>query len=826
MTHREWNLQKGTRISLANRLEPPEAQIDGDRVVLKQSATAIEMASRSLGLCALLLSGATGFHGVAVRSLPPRPAAAGYIRSRGATTVAEVAPLSATTEALSAVHAAAPPLASSLHTATAGMLAQTEGEVVGLLGNEFTWVIIFSMVTVAINAVFDDAVHAAKKYFPEAYLPVLQKILGELTTLGFVNLVFQEAQNGGELTLFLNAQSERFLGKPGTIVEILDSISPAIFPLTIAYGATCAGLLYSLATKFSTYSRFSSNELLRIKLAKDEVRAGCAIDYDNPTLGGLSFSCANAVKRSGTRGGVLLTSMKMSAGGSGRAARDPLKLAWSKITQSAADEQAEFLRFRSRFIVQAGLKDDFKFAMYLTECAVENLENLVSMDVSKLGRVWLPLICVETGLITAAGGGQGETMLPLVVALSQLPIAVWGAWNYARLQNIKSMLVPQLASSRLPVPSYMDEAEQYFKLLPPRYSLFGGKRHKTWWDRAYDRLAVIEQLYVASVPRERTAVVFRHDELFGKLGQAGPEFYMDSMKLVLYAATVSSGFFAAGGVDDLAHGVAESLVGAAGEVAVGAAQHALTLAALTPSICVLVSTPSTFLAYNWGTSIEGLRRDTLVEKLESEQWTGRFLVMLASLARLCEWVELALEAGDRDGTLGPRRTEEQVEADWQALLATTSPWTLLDVRALFESVDDDASGTLEIDEVEAIVRQCGYTPSTRALTALFTHMDADCSDTVRFREFATVLVQPSAEEGLVSRDERFDADTVAQLFRFFDKDGNGQVAKDEMLGRLGALGFEERGALQLFYEMRGIAQNVVSRQVFTAYLVDKNVAIA
>ena len=47
---------------------------------------------------------------------------------------------------------------------------------------------------------------------------------------------------------------------------------------------------------------------------------------------------------------------------------------------------------------------------------------------------------------------------------------------------------------------------------------------------------------------------------------------------------------------------------------------------------------------------------------------------LTSLARLCEWVETALIVGDRDGTLGPRRTEEQVCVDRELRL-----WSWLSV---------------------------------------------------------------------------------------------------------------------------------------------------
>jgi hypothetical protein len=72
---------------------------------------------------------------------------------------------------------------------------------------------------------------------------------------------------------------------------------------------------------------------------------------------------------------------------------------------------------------------------------------------------------------------------------------------------------------------------------------------------------------------------------------------------------------------------AEALAGGPGAAAVGL-QTVLTVCALAPSLGVLALTPSTFLAYNWGTSVEELRRDYVVDRISAEQRTERCALLV------------------------------------------------------------------------------------------------------------------------------------------------------------------------------------------------------
>ena len=166
------------------------------------------VSARSLGLCALILAGAAGFQcapcGVPVHPLPRSGHASS--RAKASTTRTEAAALSATAAAVGAAHAAANPLlASSLQTAaaaaadplaslqtateaalsSAGVPAEliteaAEAEEVaqaaatGLLGNEFTWVLLLTILTYAVGAAFEGLVHTAKTKIPRAYTPVLE----------------------------------------------------------------------------------------------------------------------------------------------------------------------------------------------------------------------------------------------------------------------------------------------------------------------------------------------------------------------------------------------------------------------------------------------------------------------------------------------------------------------------------------------------------------------------------------------------------------------------------------------------------------------------
>jgi len=425
-------------------------------------------------------------------------------------------------------------------------------------------------------------------------------------------------------------------------------------------------------------------------------------------------------------------------------------------------------------------------------------------------------------------------VLPLLVGLAQLPLGVWAIWNYVRLWHIKSMLTPQLGYYPTPTATVQGDEAPPLKLLPPKYSFLDGAFIRD--SPVYNRIALLERAFSAQASN-------RHEEVFGMLGTNGPSFYLSSMQLALFSAVLSFAFIASGGTasfsTEVANTVASVLAGDAEQAWVYASlvptlkTVALALT-LMPSVGTVLLAPFTFICYNWVTSVEALRRGSVVEGVVRVQRSERFRSTLFSLASLADWIESALSGhasmmapGLRAGGAPVmqevrRRTDAEVQARWEVLLETEATDRLLDVRAMFDSQDIDSSGSIGIDELAVIVRELGFTPPPAALQHLFANIDTDGSGEVSFKEFATAVVPPKDGSSLTGTGSLVEA--APRLFAFFDTDGGGTICQAEMLQKLSGLGFDQRGVGDLFQEIGdpknqgGANSRVISWTQFERYI--------
>ena len=722
-----------------------------------------------------------------------------------------------------------------------------------------SWTIVCALLVLGIGHAFEVTTHTIRHKVPRSLLPVVEAVLAELTTLGFSGIFLSSLQASSEDSP-IGHFSERYLGEAGELFELFEAVDAALFPTIVAFCGACSVLVAVVNSKFRSYRHSTQSELLRAKLADDAAREACAIDPQ-------SAACADARRRSDRMHGLLLSSMHTPATDGAR-----LSPVWGALLELVKPEEArraEFLRFRARFIERDGeggrpLPDDFHFGSYLARSASDTLSGLVSVDPVQLVLVWMPLILLESAVLYASGGVDGD-FLPSLFALAQMPIGVWAGWNYVRLHRVKSLLTPQLgvlrvdpdadggttddgvgtlparrttAPARDAATAEVSAPARIFRLLPPRYKLLGGTsaRRRTW----LDALAVVERHFAQPARSE-------HDELWGALGAGGPEFYLASMKLVLFSAIVSLAYFGGGGSDALGGLAAEwAAATAALPPPVAAAAPPLAVAlAVAPSVMAVGLAPFTFLNYNWATSVEGMRRRKVIDDVLREQREGRFLTTLASLASLSAAIETAMVAEPNVGEAAtaatahtPARSAAEVARIWDHLVATQPPERLLDVRALFEAQDADGSGTIGLDEVRTVVRDLGYAPTDDAARALFGQMDVDRSGEVRFVEFAVAVLAPAARaaEAKASPSSpaalgprpphakpvtiQVPAEAHGKLFDFFDRDGSGGIDEREMLLRLSALGFDVRGVAALVRDIAGAESDtgVVSKAAFVRYL--------
>ena len=677
------------------------------------------------------------------------------------------------------------------------------------------WTLFTTALVLAFGQAFESFTHAVRHRVPSSLVAVVEAILSEITTLGFMGLTVGTLQMSSADSP-LGQLSQRFLGNPHELFELFENVDSSLFPITIAFVTACTVIMGTVTLQFETFRRSTQAELLQAKLTEDQEREACQ------GAGAVSTpeECAVARERSQSANGILLRSMAIP---STDGVRPSALSALNEFGRSAQERRAEFLRFRSRFIEQAradgfAIADDFQFGKYLARTAAEDLKTLVSIEPVQLAKVWMPLMVCELGLLAVSGGVDGD-FLPSLFGLAQIPIATWSAWNYARLWSIKQALVPQLGVLHDVPPATGAPSAVIYKLLPPRYALLNGAFNAP---TALDFLNVVERLF------ERPALS-AHDRLFGPLGSGGADFYLSSMKLNLFSAVVSLAFFGGGGGAEMVDGLANLLTNictaatmpVATSVVADTSAVAALLTGLTllPSVGAVLLTPYTFLMFNWVTSVEGRRRTNIMESVLREQRAERFRVTLASLGALCTWADEVLDASTMQL---PRRTQTDVDEAWARLVATTPPERLLDVRALFEAQDEDDSGTIGLEEVHRIVHQLGYEPTTATLATLFERMDISGDGEVNYIEFVTAIIaaphEASHERMPVATDAEPKRSQGSRLFDFFDVDRSGAIDETEMLARLEALGFDSCGVTQLFAELTGGSERRITRIAFERYL--------
>mmetsp|Transcript_50362 Transcript_50362/g.113204 ORF Transcript_50362/g.113204 Transcript_50362/m.113204 type:complete len:576 (+) Transcript_50362:146-1873(+) len=92
------------------------------------------------------------------------------------------------------------------------------------------------------------------------------------------------------------------------------------------------------------------------------------------------------------------------------------------------------------------------------------------------------------------------------------------------------------------------------------------------------------------------------------------------------------------------------------------------------------------------------------------------------------------------------------------------------VTKAFRLIDKNGDGTLEVEEIRAVLRK--YGEEEGAADEIFEAIDRDASGTLNFAEFTAVSIGPS---------EYCNKETLWHTFNRFDKDGNGQFDKTEIM---------------------------------------------
>ncbi|CAN1256596.1 Probable calcium-binding protein CML17 [Linum perenne] len=111
---------------------------------------------------------------------------------------------------------------------------------------------------------------------------------------------------------------------------------------------------------------------------------------------------------------------------------------------------------------------------------------------------------------------------------------------------------------------------------------------------------------------------------------------------------------------------------------------------------------------------------------------------------------------------------------------------IADLREIFRSFDRDSDGSLTQLELGSLLRSLGLNPSPDQLDALIKTADTNSNGTVEFSEFLA-LVAPDLEEEEREKSP-YSEEQLKQLFRMFDRDGNGYITAAELAHSMAKLG--------------------------------------
>ncbi|THG08799.1 probable calcium-binding protein CML15 [Camellia sinensis] len=104
------------------------------------------------------------------------------------------------------------------------------------------------------------------------------------------------------------------------------------------------------------------------------------------------------------------------------------------------------------------------------------------------------------------------------------------------------------------------------------------------------------------------------------------------------------------------------------------------------------------------------------------------------------------------------------------------------LRDIFSRFDMDSDGSLTLLELAALLRSLGIKPSGDQIHVLLANMDANGNGTVEFDELVNAITPHMTEDLLINQGQ------LLEVFKSFDRDGNGYITLAELAGSMAKMG--------------------------------------
>ncbi|PIN13428.1 Calmodulin and related proteins (EF-Hand superfamily) [Handroanthus impetiginosus] len=107
---------------------------------------------------------------------------------------------------------------------------------------------------------------------------------------------------------------------------------------------------------------------------------------------------------------------------------------------------------------------------------------------------------------------------------------------------------------------------------------------------------------------------------------------------------------------------------------------------------------------------------------------------------------------------------------------------LKQLKDIFNRFDMNRDGSLTQLELAALLRSLGLKPTGDQIHVLLANMDANGNGSIEFDELVDAILPDLNEQILINQDQ------LMEVFRSFDRDGNGYITAAELAGQMAKMG--------------------------------------
>ncbi|XP_057765666.1 probable calcium-binding protein CML15 [Salvia miltiorrhiza] len=110
------------------------------------------------------------------------------------------------------------------------------------------------------------------------------------------------------------------------------------------------------------------------------------------------------------------------------------------------------------------------------------------------------------------------------------------------------------------------------------------------------------------------------------------------------------------------------------------------------------------------------------------------------------------------------------------------PEQLKQLKEIFDRFDMDKDGSLTLLELAALLRSLGLKPTGDQIHTISASMDANGNGAIEFDELVELMLSDISGEAVPNHDQ------LLEVFKAFDRDGNGFISAAELAGQMAKMG--------------------------------------